>query len=111
MCASVGLEAEGAPLVGEGLQRQDLGDVAVGLLFVVVHDHRQVRELVLGGGKGAFPDRALVAFAVAQDHVDAVVPAVHARGQRHADADGQAVAQGAGGSLHAGDLVVLGVAA
>ena len=62
------------------------------------------------GGIGSLPDLALLGLAVAYGHINAVVLAVHLRRQRHTDAAGQALTQGAGGDVNAGALVHRGVA-
>ena len=51
-----------------------------------------------------FPDLTLGNFAVAQDRIDAVVLARDLAGQRHADGNGDALAQRAGGHIDAGDV-------
>ena len=81
-------EVEGPQLVGQRLEAHVLGEEALGLDLVVVDDEDEVVELVVAGRHEGLPDRALVALAVAQEHVDhavAVVRAVEAHAQRAAD--------------------------
>jgi hypothetical protein len=99
------LQAEGPPFVGEWLERHDLLGRAVLLDAVPVDDRHQVVELVVGRGHRRLPDRAFLAFAVAHHHERAVGGAVVPAGQGHSVADRQAVPEGAGGELDAGDAL------
>ena len=56
---------------------------------------------VVGGAHGRFPDLAFLDFAVTHEDVNPAVAAVQAGRQGQAVGDGQALAQGAGGDLHA----------
>ena len=67
---------------------------------VHVHDRHQIVQLVNARQRGRFPHRALGAFAVAHQHIGAVVQVVEPRAQRHAHADAQALAQRAGRHVH-----------
>ena len=60
--------------------------------------------MILVGSHHGFPDLTLGNFAVAQDRIDAVVLARDLAGQRHADGNGDALAQRAGGHIDAGDV-------
>ena len=104
------VEAEGGELLVQGLQRHDVLGGAVDLEAVHVHDDAQVIQLVLGGGHKGLPALALVQLAVAHDGVDAVVLVVELAAQGHANGGGDALAQGAGGHVHAPDVVHLYVA-
>ena len=66
---------------------------------------------VLAGAQRRLPHRAFVDLAVAHHHEHAAVASLDARGQRHADADRQAVAERAGGGLDARNLAGFGMAA
>src|SRR5437762_2661976 len=66
---------------------------------------------MLGGGHRTFPDRALVQLAVAGDDEDARVALLDLRGNRHADANRQAVAKSAGGRLDPRHFAALRVTA
>src|SRR5262245_13911085 len=63
-------EPEASPFLNERFERLHLFYRPVRLPFVVVHDHREVGELVFPGTEGGFPDRAFVALPVSEDHVD-----------------------------------------
>ena len=67
-------------------------------------------QFELVGDKCGLPYFALVALAVAEDAVHAVLFPVHFCGQRHAGGDGKAMAEAAGGELHAGDALMADVA-
>ena len=69
---------------------------------VVVHNGDQIVELVNTRERRRFPDRAFGNFAVAEQDVGVVIEIVQTRGQRHARADAQALAQRAGGHVHEG---------
>ena len=99
------LPAESAPLVSQGLHRHDVIDPAVDLDAVAVHDGHQVLQVVVAGCHGGLPDHALLDLTVTQHDVGHVVLVMQLAGQGHAHAHGQAVAQGAGGHVHAGGLV------
>jgi hypothetical protein len=103
--------AEGAPLIRHRRHVEQVGDWAVGLELVMIDDSDQGVEPVLGRGHRRLPHRALVGLAVAHDDEDAAVALLKAGGQRHADANRQAVAERPGGRLHAGSPVALGMAA
>ncbi len=102
---------EGLPLGCKGFQFLDLAGLAVGLVLVVVHQDHEVVQAALACAHGRFPDRALVAFAVAKDREHAMLAAADAGVQGHAKAHGEPVAQGPGGDLHARDIVGAGVSA
>ena len=61
---------------------------------------------VVGRRHRGLPHLALVALAIAQQHVGARRPAVQAGGERGAHAEREALAQRAAGHLHAGRLYV-----
>ena len=60
----------------------------------------------MGRGHRGLPYLALVALAIAEQHVGAGGPAIQARGERGADAEREALAQRAAGHLDAGRLDV-----
>ena len=53
-------------LVAQRRDLHDLGGAAVNLQLVAVHDGAEVVELVVRGGHGGLPDRALILLAIAQ---------------------------------------------
>ena len=67
---------------------------------VGIHQGDQIVEFVNARQRCRFPDRALGDFAVAHQDVGVVIEIVQAGGQRHADADAQALAQRAGRHVH-----------
>ena len=93
--------AERAKFLVERLVAAHVAGVAGDLQRVVVEDRGEVVELVMGGGHRGFPVRTLGQFAVAQQREHAIRRGIHLAGQRHADADRQAVAQRAGVHLDA----------
>ena len=62
------------------------------------------------GGHVSLPDLTLLALAVADEGEDLRILAEVLGAQRHADGDGHALTERAGGSVHAGDLFRVGVA-
>ena len=80
---------------------------AVGLVLVVIDQHREVLEPVLAGRQRRLPHRSFVGLAVADDDEHArCADSFVARVQREAEADGHAVAEAAGRGLDAGDVVL-----
>ncbi len=108
MVVSVQLDdvpAERAPLCAEILQLQRLFAGIEALHMVMVDDSDQIFEPVLVGKQRCLPDRAFVALAVAQYGKHPVMLAVLLRGQCHPGRGAETVAQGAGGKVHAGQMV------
>ncbi len=93
--------AAGANLVAQRLQVEHVLAESQGLDLVVVDDHGQVVEMVLGGQQDRLPGGAGVAVAVAHQAEIAVLPSGPLGGQGHAAGHRQPVAQRAGGELHA----------
>ena len=91
----VDVEVEGAQLVGQRLEAHVLGEEALGLDLVVVDDEDEVVELVVAGGHEGLPHRALVALAVAHEHVDHAVVVVGPV-EAHARARGPPPRRGSG---------------
>ncbi len=96
--------------------------VALDRDVVVVVQRDQVAQLLVAGQRGGLGGDALLQVAVGDDRPDGVVerrgarsspgveePALVARGHRHAHGVGDALAERAGGGLHAGRVPVLGV--
>src|SRR5690606_23824726 len=96
--------AEGAPLVGVGLEHDALLGEAGHELAVAVNDRDEVAEPVAAAGHDGLPHRALAGLAVAEQGDDAVALAAAAGAERHADGEGEPVAEGAGGRLDAREL-------
>ena len=103
--------AEGAPLVGQGVNVHDLvaGDVVV-LVAVAVDDGGDGVEVEMRGAHGGFPVLPFVEFAVAEEAVDAAVAPVEAVGEGEAVAEGEAEAEGAAAHLDADGLAAHDVA-
>ena len=64
----------------------------------------------MGGRHQRLPDLALLTLAVAEDGIDVDILLLHLRAERHAHRDGAALTERAGGRVHAGDLLAVGVA-
>jgi len=88
----------------------DVAGAAINLQAVDVGDDAQVVQLVVGGEHSRLPDLALGQLAVAQQGVYVRVFAQELGALGHAGGGGQTLAQGAGGHIHAGDGVHVGVA-
>ena len=102
------VQAEGPELGGQVSQGHDLIVGAVDLQAVVVDDDGQVIQMIVGRCHEGLPNLALLALAVAQQGIDLAVLMLHLGTQGHAHGDGTALAQGAGGGVHAGDLLAVG---
>ena len=96
--------AEGAPLVGVGLEGDPLLRVARHELAVAVDEGHEVAQLVAAGRHGGLPDRALAGLAVAEQADHAVRLAAVPGAQRHAHRDRQPVPEGPRGCLDARQL-------
>src|SRR5207237_10259329 len=86
---------ERSPLVGERFQVEDFVRRAVGLLLVVVQQHRQAAEFVLGGAQNRLPQRAFIGFTVAADNKRAITGPLAAGIERKSNPEGKPVAQAA----------------
>ena len=109
--SSIGVPAEGAGAGGVGGAVP--AEVGLAALAQAVHveDADQVVELVVGRLVERLPDRAFGHLAVAEQHPDAVGQLVEVLAvQRHADADGQPLAERAGRHVDVGQDVRVGVA-
>ena len=104
------VEAEGAELRGQVAETHDLVVAAVDLQAVPVDEDGEVIQVIVGGGHEGLPDLALLQLAVAAEDEDTGVLAQELGAQRHAVGDGDALAQGAGGGVHAGELLGVGMA-
>ncbi len=105
-------QVEGAQLVGQRLEAHVLGQEALGEDLVVVDDEDDVVQLVVAGRHEGLPDGALVALAVAHEHVDhavAVVRSAEPHAQRASHGDARDLAQGAAADLDPGRLRGVGV--
>ena len=67
---------------------------------VVVHNGDQIVELINARQRSRLPDGTFGDFAVAEQDIGVVIQFVQARGERHARADAQALAERAGGHVH-----------
>ena len=76
--------AEGAELLLERAEIADRRDRRVGLELVVIDDHRDVGELLVGHRLQRLPDLPFLQLAVAGHHDDAAAAAGVAVGARHA---------------------------
>lgn len=93
--------AEGREAAGIGVQVVSVPGGSALPEPVDVHDRRQVVQMLERGVLGGLPHGALGEFAVAAQHPHPVVGVVQPLpGERDADADGQPLAERAGGRLH-----------
>src|SRR5260370_40768725 len=88
----------------------DVLNHAEALDAVVIHNDNEVVEMVLWGEESRFPNGAFVAFAVAEQTEYAARAAGTLGGNGHSRGDGKTTAQGAGGKLDAGIVLVHDVA-
>ena len=105
-----GVPAEGAPFIGDGRDIHNVLDEAIELNAVVIDDGDDVIELVERAGHGGFPDLAFLNLAISEHAVRAGFAAIEAGNQPHADSEGEALAQGAGGGFEGMDEPDVGVA-
>ena len=103
------VEAEGGEFLIHRGGAHDLLGGAVDLEPVQVYDGAQVVQLVVVGKETGLPDLALGDLAVSQQAVDVHVLAQVLGALGHAHGGGDALAQGAGGHVDAGDGVHVGV--
>ena len=89
---------------------QDIVGGAVQLIAVVVDEVNDVVQLVGIGEVETLPDLALVSLTVADDAEYVVITAVDLVAQGGAGGGGHALAQGAGGQIHAGSQLPVSVA-
>ena len=106
----LGVQAEALGLFDKAAVVENVGGGAVQLVAVVIEDIDDVVQLVGIGEMQSLPDLALVGLAVADDAENVVVPPVDPVGQRRAGGRGDALAQRAGGQIHAGGEQAVGVA-
>ena len=102
-------EAEGLQLFRDGVGAHDLVDGAVDLKAVVVHDGAEIVQLVVGGEHQGLPDLTLLDLAVPQQGVDPAGLAHPPGGKGHSGGAGDPLTQGAGGHVHSGHGVHVGV--
>ena len=76
----------------------------------MVDDHAEVVELLVAGKHGGLPDLALLALAVAQQGVGAIVVAPVLGGNGHTHGGGDALAERTGGHVDARGVVHVGMA-
>ena len=98
------MPAERFKLLVQRLGGHDVLRLAVDLQTVDVDAGAQIVEVVLIGGHHGLPDLTLGDLAVAKNGVDTIILLCDLTGQRHADGDGDALAQRAGGHIDAGDV-------
>ena len=106
----LGIQAEGFRLLGNVAVVQDVGGGAVQLIAVVVDEVDDVVQLVGVCEVERLPDLALVGLAVADDAEHVAVTAIDLVAQSGAGGGGGALAQRAGGQIHAGGQLPVGVA-
>ena len=91
-------------LLVQRLGGHDVLRLAVDLQTVDVNAGAQIVKVVLIGGHHSLPDLTLGDLAVAKNGVDTIILLCDLTGQRHADSDGDALAQRAGRHIDAGDV-------
>jgi len=84
--------AERPPFRAERLEADRIRHPPERLELVVIDDSTKVREPVMPGEHRRFPDRPLVAFAVAKDDEHALISAEALEVERHPCADPETVA-------------------
>ena len=104
------LPAKGLELLLQVAVVHDLLCRAGGGQPVLVHHADQVIQLVMRSLRCRFPNLALVHFAVAAHHIHVVVVALALLGNRHADAQRQALTQQTRGRIHLGQTMGAGMA-
>src|SRR3569623_1610683 len=102
--------AERSPLVRERLQRKRVLDGREALELVIIDDRTEVGEAMVRRKQRRFPDRPFVAFAVAEQHEDALAAAHATKLHRHAGADAEPMAERAGRERDARHILVADVA-
>ena len=104
------VEVEGFHLLFQRLAAHDRLGAAVDLQAVAVQEHAQVGKLIVGGKHEGLPALAFLHLAVAHDGKDVDGLARVLGTQGHAAGGRDALAQAAGGHIHARGLVHVGVA-
>ena len=104
------VQAEGLRLLGQIAVSQNVIGGAVQLIAVFIDEIDQVVQLVGIGELEGLPDLALVRLTVADDAEDVVGAAVDLVAQSGAGSGGSALAQRAGGQIHAGSQLAVSVA-
>ena len=67
---------------------------------VHVNDGNQIVQLLDARQRRGLPNDAFGTFAVAEQHIGAIIQTIKPRAERHADADAQPLAKRAGGHVH-----------
>src|SRR5262245_1187431 len=97
--------AEAAEAIDQRLHLHDLLGRSVDAELVAVDDADEALQVEMSGRHRRFPDLALGQFAVAQHAVDAIAALLHARGQRHAHADREPMAERTRAEIDSGNLL------
>src|SRR5579884_3004561 len=101
--------SERAPLRAERFEIDRIGHAAERLQLVVVDNRAEIGEAMMAGEHRRFPDRALVAFAVAENREHALAAAEPPQVERHSGSNAEAVAERAGGDFYSGHALVADV--
>ena len=104
------MEAEGSGLLVHGSGIHNVTGPAVDLQAVQVHDHAEVVQMIVGGEQHGLPHLALGDLAVTQQRIDIDVLAQVLGALGHTRSGGDALAQRAGGHIHAGNGIHIGMA-
>src|ERR1700733_3100120 len=103
------LPAEGAPFVGERLERGRIFSTSALLQAVAVDDQCEIGELAVAGSHRGLPIAAFLQLAVAGDDEDAKGCVIDLAGDRNADSDRHSVAKRAGVGFDAGRMISIGM--
>ena len=98
-----GRQVDSAPGVGPVASVPGSGRPAVLLQPVAVDDGNEAAESVPGSGVHRFPHHPLLELPVTEQHPGAEVLVPQPGAERHADPDGQALTERAGGGVDAGE--------
>ena len=103
-------ESESGELLVDRIGAHNVAHGAVDLKIVVVNEHEQVIQLIVRGEHHRFPDLAFLDLAVAEERIYAHAVSKTLCAERHARRRGYALAERAGGHVHAGREIHIGMA-
>src|SRR5208283_1621171 len=96
------LPSEGFPFFSKRIQIYDVFCLSKGLLSVIVNYGYQVRKIVMCRKHYRLPQRAFVAFCVADQHEQAIGRSLQPRREGRACSNAQSVTERARGKIYAG---------